>query len=399
MSKNGIIISLFYLLSATAGFAQSKAGNAGFILLNHQALLDVNKRYHSGDTTVLKQVNNLLNEADSILKAEPYSVTFHKTKLAPSNNKHDYVSQAPYWWADSSKADGKPYTRRDGRRNPEIYLLHDDSQMGKMSYSVKKLALAFYFTGKEVYARKAALLLKVWFIDTVTRMNPNLNYAQYIPGLNDGRGIGIIETLSLTAIPDAVRLLQNSTSLEPSVVSGVKYWYKQYTDWMLNSKNGISERSQINNHGTNYDLQLADFALFIGDRNLALRVINDFTIPRIDQQFTTDGLQPLELVRTKSWDYCNMNLYAWARLAIIADELGIDLWHKQTLDGKGIKGAMMFLMPYALKQKQWNYPEIGKQEYGNFKRTVNAARDKYPDISFKEFDSRFSVSNQLDILN
>jgi len=393
--KKKIRLLIISILFSLTGFAQSKAGKTDFILLDQQLLKNINNNYHQGDTLVVKHVNGLIAEADSLLKAGLYSVTFNKTKLAPSNNKHDYVSQAPYWWPDSSKTDGKPYIRKDGRRNPEIYLLHDDSQMTKMSYAVKKLALAYYFTGKQQYAQKAAALLKVWFIDTATLMNPNLNYAQYIPGINDGRGIGIIETLSLTAIPDAIALLQKDGSFDNSVVWSVKNWYKQYAEWMLNSKNGSSERSQINNHGTNYDLQLADFALFTGNRSLAVKVINEFTIPRIDQQFTTDGLQPLELVRTRSWDYSTMNLYAWVRLSLIADELNIDLWHKQTLDGKGIKGAIVWLMPFALKQKEWTYPEIGKFEYGNFKRIIFLAKDQYPDISFNEFYKKFPIDSQL----
>ena len=388
----------FCIFSVITGFAQSKAGNSGFILLDQHELQMVNDNYHKGDAITVKQVNKLVNGADSLLNAGPYSVTFNKAKLAPSNNKHDYVSQAPYWWADSSKANGKPYIRKDGRRNPEIYLLHDDSQMGKMSSAVKKLALAYYFTGKEQYAQKAATLLNIWFIDTATRMNPNLNYAQYIPGINDGRGIGIIETLSLTTLPDAITLLHNSKHFDASLINGVKDWYKQYADWMLNSKNGKSERSQINNHGTNYDLQLAAFALFTDNSTLAKKVINEFTIPRIDQQFTTDGLQPLELVRTRAWDYSNMNLNAWARLAVIAAELNIDLWHTQTLDGKGIKGAILFLMPYALKQKTWTYPEIGKTEYGNFRHTVHLAQGKYPDIDFKDFYNKFPVENELEFI-
>jgi hypothetical protein len=386
------------LMLGFTGFAQSKAGKPNFILLNQQVLQNVRKKYHEGDAVTVKQVAALLNEADSLLKVESYSVTFHKTKLAPSGNKHDYVSQAPYWWADSSKADGKPYIRKDGRRNPEIYLLHDDSQLTKMCADVNKLALAYYLSGKENYAQKAASLLKVWFIDTATRMNPNLNYAQYIPGINDGRGIGIIETRSLTKIPDAIELMQNGKHLEPALIEGIKKWYAQYADWMLNSKNGKSERIQTNNHGTNYDMQLADFAIFTGNDTLAARVINEFTIPRLDQQFTTDGLQPLELVRTRSWDYSTMNLAAWAKLAVIADKLKIDLWHNQTVDGKGIKGAITWLMPFAMQQKKWTYPEIGKFEYENFQQIVLAANDKYPDITFTAFIQLFPVENPLSLL-
>ena len=395
-SINLLILSFFISIT---GFAQRKAGNNNFILLDEQLLQNLYNNYHKGDAATIEQINELVKQADTLLKEGPYSVTFKKTRMAPSNNVHDYVSQAPYWWADSSKAEGKPYIRKDGKRNPEIYLLHDDSQMGKMSTGVKKLALAWYFTGKQQYAEQARTLLKVWFVDAATKMNPNLNYAQYIPGINDGRGIGIIETRSLTEIPDAITLLKTSKYFDESFISQIKAWYAAYADWMLNSKNGKDERSQINNHGTNYDMQLADFALFTGNKALAERVINEFTFPRIDQQFTTDGLQPLELVRTRSWDYSTMNLNAWCKLAVIANHLDIDLWHKQTLDGKGIKGAIIWLMPYALKQKTWTYPEIGKFEYENFKQTIHAAQSQYPELSFKDFYAKFPEDKPLELIN
>jgi hypothetical protein len=93
-----------------------------------------------------------------------------------------------------------------------------------------------------------------------------------------------------------------------------------------------------------------------------------------------------------------MNLYAWCRLAVIADKLNIDLWHNQTLDGKGIKGAISFLLPYALKQKEWTYPEIGKFEYGNFKHIIHLAEGKYPDMPLKDFYTRFPA-NDVQFLN
>ena len=393
-----VYILILSLVTSVTGRAQSRAGNYGFILLDAKALQDVNRNYHKGDAATVKQVNMLICQADTLLNAGPYSVTFDKTKLAPSNNKHDYVSQAPYWWVDSSKADGKPYIRRDGKRNPEIYLLHDASQMVKMSSAVKKLALAYYLTEKDAYAQKADQLLKTWFIDTATRMNPNLNYAQYVPGVNDGRGIGIIESVGLTQVPDAIALLQKS-KISPTTIAGVKAWFAAYTDWLVNSKNGRQERKELNNHGTNYDLQVADFALFTGNRALAVRMINEFTIPRIAQQFTADGRQPLELARTRAWDYSQMNLYAWIRLAHIAEGLGIDLWHKQTADGKGIESALGFLLPYATKQKPWTYPEIGKFEYGNLRRMVHMAAGKYPKLDTKQFYNTFPDTTPLFYLN
>src|ERR1700712_3571202 len=186
---------LLFLVSLCClpGFTSAQNKNNGFILQNEGKLAALKKQYQAGDADITKAITTLLADADKALTAGPYSVTLHKTQIAPSGNPHDYVSQAPYFWADPSKPDGKPYIRKDGERNPEIYQLHDDSQLTEMCQVVQKLGFAYYFSGDEKYAQKAADLMTVFFINTDTKMAPNLNYSQYIPGINDGRGIGIIE--------------------------------------------------------------------------------------------------------------------------------------------------------------------------------------------------------------
>lgn len=361
--------------------AQTNTNN--FLLQNEEKLAGLKKQYKEGDAAVTKDINALVAEADKTLTEGPYSVTFHKAKIAPSGNPHDYVSQAPYWWADPSKPDGKPYIRKDGERNPEIYQLHDDSQLNELCQSVKKLGFAYYFTNKEEYAKKAAALLRVWFIDADTKMAPNLNYAQYIPGINDGRGIGIIESRALADIPDALAMMQGSKSLNNNLISGVKAWFAEYLKWLQNSKNGNDEHASKNNHGTYYDMQVVDFAIFTGDKKLALDYIKNQTIQRMDTQFTVDGRQPLELERTKSWGYSNMNLDGWCRLAVLADKLNINLWHTETKDGKGIKKCIEWLMPYLLKQKEWTYKQIEPFGYNETLTICSFAADKYPDIDFQ----------------
>jgi hypothetical protein len=362
---------------ATHRPSMSTHTNLPFILQDERKLSTYKQLYKSNNENAVATVDSLIAEANKALQAGPYSVTFQKAKLPPSRTEHDYISQAPYWWPDSSKTDGRPYIRKDGQINPERNLSKDRGQMVEMSSNVHLLALAYYFTQQEQYAKKAVELLKCWFIDTATRMNPNLNYGQYIPGINDGRGIGIIETVGLTNIPDALAIMQQSKHVTPVVITNVRQWFKQYTHWLVTSKNGKEERTQINNHGTYYDLQLADFALFIGDVALAKKVIKEQTIPRIDQQFTVDGAEPLELIRTKSWGYSTMNLVGWCKLAVLAEHVGIDLWDTKTMDGKGIRQVFEWFKPYMLKEKTWKYEQIEPVTYNNILTIYSLANNKY----------------------
>lgn len=187
-----------------------------------------------------------------------------KASTPSSGNNHDYMSQAPYFWYDSSKPKGLPYLRNDGQRNPEIYTITDHCYMSELDNASRTLALAWYFTGEEKYAIKAATLLRHWFFDDSTRMNPNLNYAQAVPGINDGRGTGIIESIALTGIAYAAGLLEGSSSWTAADAGALRQWYKEYLNWMLTSKNGNDEHAAKNNHGTWYLAQAADFALFTG---------------------------------------------------------------------------------------------------------------------------------------
>lgn len=372
------------ILCFTSVILSAQSKGPAFILQDETILANLKKQYQAGNPALLKEVYTLTLSADKALNDGPYSVTLQKSKVAPSDDVHDYVSQAPYWWADPSKPDGKPYIRRDGERNPEIYQIHDDSQMVKLCETVKLLGFAYYFTGKEAYAQKAVTLLNTWFIDPATRMNANLNYGQYIPGVNDGRGIGIIESRNFVLIPDALAMLQGSKSINDNFISGIKSWFAEYAEWLQTSKNGTSEQKELNNHGTNYDMQLVDFLIFTGNTKEAHRIVEKQTIPRMDKQFTAEGLQPLELSRTKAWSYCSFNLEAWTRLCLMAGKLGIDLWHYETPDGKSIKKSIIWMLPFMLKQKEWTYKQIEPASNNELFVISHLALNKYADIDFKK---------------
>lgn len=351
-------------------------------LVNARALSETKQRILSGDKTFDASVRQLESEARKALGAGPFSVV-SKSATPPSGDKHDYMSMAPYFWPDPKKPDGLPYIRRDGERNPEINKLTDHRSLDLLVESVSTLALAYYFKDDEAYAAKAAQLLRAWFIDPATRMNPNLEYAQYIPGVNTGRGIGLIETRGLTRVVDAVGLLAGSKSLTAADRRGVEDWYAKFLQWMLESRNGREEAAAKNNHGTFYDVQVVSYALFVGKQELAKQVLTDARQKRIALQVEPDGRQPLELVRTKAWSYSVGNLDGLLTLAELGDSVGVDLWNFKTGDGRSIRRALEYLYPFAVGAEKWPHQQLGEWPPQMLYPLMRRAAARYTDEKFR----------------
>jgi hypothetical protein len=325
--------------------------------------------------------NALIRDGAAFMQLKPASV-MDKQLIPPSGDKHDYMSQAPYFWYDSSKPNGLPYLRRDGERNPEINKITDRKNLGELGEAVSHLAIAGHLSGDKRYGEKAVQLLHAWFIDTATRMHPHLDFGQGIPGVNTGRGIGIIETISLTAIADAVLLMAHDGALSTSELEKLKDWYRQYLGWMLTSANGKDEHAAKNNHGTWYLVQAVDFALFTGNIAQAQQLIGA-SKKLMEGQFAADGSQPLELERTNALWYSTYNLEAWFRLATLAAQAGVDLWHQTNTAGAGIQRAMDWLMPYALSGKPFPYKQIDGYNRNVYLELVMQAAKQYPQRNYE----------------
>ena len=299
----------------------------------------------------------LMQSADSLLLAPPISV-MQKSMIPPSGNKHDYMSFAPYYWPDSTKPGGIPYVNRDGLMNPQSRIDHDGLRLQRTIDAVQILALAHYFSGDKKYADGAVKRLRVFFIDTATRMNPNLQFAQAIPGVTQGRGIGIIDTRHMPQLVDAIRLLQPYPGWTKRDATAFRSWCSQYLTWLETSKNGRDEKSQKNNHGTWYDMQVAALALFLGQTDLARTVIGTSTKQRIDSQISADGSQPLELARTRPLHYSLFNLDAFTQLAEMGRNLSVDLWSYTSPNGGSLRKALLFVVPYAYTNLQFPKTDV-----------------------------------------
>jgi hypothetical protein len=293
---------------------------------------------------LIRNANKELNES--------IQTVMDKKMTPPSGDKHEYISMGRYWWPNPETADGLPYIRKDGVVNSEIDNL-DREPLSHMTRSVITLSLAYYLTSDDKYAAKAVENLRIWFINKDTRMNPNMNFGQFIPGHNNnkGRGEGVLDTYSFIQMLDGVELLKQSPKFSKQDQQALKDWFETYLNWMLTSKVGEEESDAKNNHGTAFDVQVIRYALFVGKEDLAKKYIDAFPEKRMFQQIKPNGAQPLELARTTAFGYSVFNITHILDACMMAKTMGIDLFGATSKDGRSITKAIDFLTPYLEKAK------------------------------------------------
>jgi hypothetical protein len=371
------------------------------LLLDGSRLAQAQAAARAGDPAIEPALAALRARADQALIGGPYSVTA-KTAAPPSGDVHDYVSLSIYWWPDPAAASGLPYVPRDGVRNPEAddTTRYDANPLDTLVNAVETLSLAYFLTGDQRYASHAADLLRTWFTNPETRMNPNFRYAQIIPGRDAVRGTGIIESRRLTRVVDSVALLTGCPCWSSTDQTSIQSWFAEFGDWLRTSPNGEMESRTSNNHAVWYDVQALDFALFSRDLEAGRQIARVAAQSRIDSQIAADGSLPRELARTRSLHYSDFALQAFVGLATLADRLDVDLWsYRSVTSGAGIRDVVNFLQPY-WTGATWPYEEITDvdafQENSQILRRASAA---YPDGGFDAVLSRLSEGqSELDLL-
>ena len=298
--------------------------------------------------------DRILQAANAALSQEPVTITAFPAKLS-EGGLHDFYSNADYFWPNTNTTSGLPYVDHDGQTNPHNFIAHRQV-IRTLSDAVAALGAAYKITGDDRHAAKAAGLLRVFFLDAATRMNPNLQYAQAVPGVSSGRSYGIIDSLHLIEIPRAIEALQNSPRFPPDELAGLKQWFADYITWLTTSKNGMTEGNALNNHAVAYWLQVAVFAQFTGDEKQLAECRRRYREIFVPHQMALDGSFPRELVRTKPYGYSIFQLDNMATLCQVLSTPQENLWHFQLPDGRGIRQAMKFLYPFLADKASWPKP-------------------------------------------
>jgi hypothetical protein len=293
----------------------------------------------------------IMKLAAAALRLDPPAITDHRATNS-AGGIHDFYSDADYTWPNPATSNGLPYIGRDGQSNPHNFEYHRMA-MRNMKDAVAALAAAYALTGNDHFSPKASQLLKVFFLDEQTRMNPNLNYAQAVHGSATGNSYGVIDTLHLAELPMAMQFLEKSPAFDPQVDRGVKQWFADYIRWMTTAKNGVKEMNAANNHSIACWVQLASFARLTSDAKLLDLARARFKEVLLPRQMTNDGSFPRELKRTKPYGY---SIFQADNLALLCDLLSTpddDLWKFRLPDGRTPRQAVDFIYPYLVDKNKW----------------------------------------------
>ena len=293
----------------------------------------------------------ILQAASAYLALPPASITAYPSDKNPGS-KHDYFSQADYFWPDPAHPDG-PYINRDGQSNPDNFNGHRKAMIA-LSIRMPALTAAWLITRDRRYARHACDHLRTWFITPATRMNPNLEYSQGVLGVSTGRSYGIIDTLHLVEVARAASLMA-STVLSTPERDALMTWFREYLAWMKTSDKGQKERDAENNHAMCWALQAAEFARLVHDEVTRREVRQQYTDILLPKQLAVNGSFPRELARTKPYSYSILNFDVMAALCQSLQGVDSDLLTFQLSDGRGVCRAAQFLYPYLKDKQSWPY--------------------------------------------
>jgi hypothetical protein len=304
----------------------------------------------------IEPVRRLRLDAERRMKEGPWSVTFDRPE-GLTLDLHDYYSQAPYWWPqEDPKA---PYVRKDGQTNPNRFQANKTS-LNNMADAVFTLGATAYLTGDERYARRAARVVRVWFLDPKTRMSPSLDYAQSIRNMNSSRGTGVIDGRVFIRAIQGMEFLVQTGVWDPKEEAAVRRWFREYLHRLTTSENALDEKNSANNHATWWTAQTAAVAGFVGDEAVRKMAWNWYRLDILDKQIRANGTAPREEARAKALAYSVFNLEAMSMICRMAEVSGVDLWSAKAKNGATLATVADYLLPYLSDPKRWPKEQIAE---------------------------------------
>jgi hypothetical protein len=325
------------------------------------ARIEIVRKAGAGEGSPFRRsIRTVLSDEGAVL-VKPIDPVINKTAPPPSGSKNDYFSVRPYWWPNPDTAYGLPWVRRDGETNPMTRGPHTDRlRLAAMFDDLETLNLAFLISQDRRYAARLGEIVTAWFIDTRTRVNPNVSFGQAVPGRSKGRAEGIIEWGGVSNLVSTAQLLKQGERWPSASQAALDQWLRDYLIWLRTSAIGQDAENRKNNHGSWYDHTTIGLMIYLGDEAGARTKAQTAKAKRIAEQIAPNGVQIHETERTKSISCSAMNLWALTNVARLARQVDVDLFAFETQNGVGLQDAFAFLAPFANGAQDWKNEQISE---------------------------------------
>lgn len=379
MLKKIILLLNIMLISTVVTYSEKN-----LLLLEEDNLIKIKEKIERKEPFVMPAYEELLLKAEDALAIERISVV-DKEMLPSSKDKHDYMSFGPYWWPNPETKDGFPYIKRDGKVNPQMKKDSDSLRLQNLAKSTEILALAYYYTSDIKYAEQVAKLVKIWFLDERTKMNPHLRYGQSIPGQfkDELTSLGILESRQILRVLDAVTLIEDSNCLSKKDIKELEKWIAKFNDWLYNDEFCYQEKHRPNNHGTYYDYQVVGYFIYLNEDEKAEEILKAAQYTKLASHIGSKGQNFHELERTRPLHYSIFDLEALVGLAVYGDRYeNINFW-TFNINKANLKKAIDYIIKYKNNPDMW-LVKNEKVNFDGFVKILIIATEKYSTNEYKE---------------
>ena len=92
-------------------------------------------------------------------------------------------------------------------------------------------------------------------------------------------------------------------------------------------------------------------------------------------------------------------MYGYYLIAKLAENVNVSLWNHQISEGKNMKNALQFIIPYLKNEKVWEYEQIQKISYGETIKILKFATSKYNNSEYEEIAKKIDFKSYKSEIN
>jgi hypothetical protein len=196
--------------------------------------------------------------------------------------------------------------------------------------------------------------------------NPSFTTAPALPA--GGRLYGILETLPLVEIAQAIPFLAASSALSEGDLKALHAWFAAYLRWLTEPQDSgprlaALARDRKDHHGTSWLLQASAYASLAAPEGDIPRT-EDSTLAELRHRFKTvtlraqmsaDGTFPHEIGSETPYRDSLFNLDMLAGICQLLSTRFENVWDYSLEDGPGMRSAIAYHFPFIADRTMWPF--------------------------------------------